>query len=670
MRHRGDRSGRLFGVLPAVVGLLVLFAWAAVPAAHAVVASVWREGVAGRPFTVDWGNAEDVESGVDVHGATDQSVDLQPIVSWTLDAASPIYAGFDPDAIDPRCIQPLDGGRRLIVSGGDKKDDSGPFIAVVRQDGKLEWSYEQSDDPQLKRPFCAQRFVRDEHQYVLVADRSAKRVFAVTLDADKRVVWQYGVVSEPGLEVDHLTDPLWATYNADDDTVLIADNLGGNRVIEVRWGDYSAEASLHGFTADSIVWQYGTPGKGRVDGGLLDKPRSPQRLPGAARHTLITDADAHVVFEVDREGRIVWQFGEVGSAGRPENGRLQDPSCAERLGDGATLIADTNNGLVVRVHPDGGVTTYDTAKLDRPAWAGDTTPPAPRVATLAEDGAILVADNGYRRFVEIGLPAEASFTSQPLDMGSPEVAKRFLSLAWTGEAPSGTKVCLSYSIGARDWTHWRALAAGADLVLPAKAVGKVFRYRIRLVSAERTTSPRLDSLAIRWLKVARASVKENDKPATGSGVAYMGGAGGSAGQAGAVTFAGSGTGTGTGSGSGSGSGTGVGTPASAGADTAGAVARSTPPTVAQATADGATAAVTGTKVQLATGDGGGGGGEGATGAESQAGRRTFWAALATAILVACVVPPLLGRRLQDELTVTGDVPATATRDARLLRGAG
>ncbi len=159
------------------------------------------------------------------------------------------------------------------------------------------------------------------------------------------------------------------------------------------------------------------------------KPRSPQRLPGG--HTLITDADAQTCERGRPRGHIVWRFGVAGQAGMPQQGRLRDPTYAERLADGTTLIADSGNGLVVRVDAQGVVVAcHDMAKLDPPGGPSNTDPPAPRMATPAADGSLLVADSGFARFIEIGLPAQATITSQPLEMGT--AARASGSSAWRG----------------------------------------------------------------------------------------------------------------------------------------------------------------------------------------------------------------------------------------------
>jgi hypothetical protein len=643
---------------------------ALVPAALLVASSasaaatfVLREGVSGRPFTI-----YDPENGVIVSGGTDKSIALKTIVSWHLDGSSPIYAGLG-DAIDPRSVRPLADGSVLIVNAGVKGDGSGSFVAVVDRSGTATWSYGSSDDSDLRRPFCAEHMVRDGRHYTLIADRIAARVFAVD-DATKEIVWQYGVAGNPGLGVDRLSDPYWATYVAEDDTVLIADNNEAHRVIEVRWADYAADAPpLYGFTAQSIVWQYGVAGEYGSAAGLLMKPRSPQRLPGG--HTLITDADAQTVFEVDREGNIVWRFGVVGEKGTPQQGRLRGPTYAERLADGTTLIADSDNGLVVLVDAHGRlVASYDMAKLDPPGGPNNTDPPAPRMATPNADGSLLVADSGLGRYVEFGLPAEATITSQPLAIGDDDARKRFVGVAWQGETPGDSGVRLEYRVGGGAWKR------SSTLTPSSPAVGKSIQYRVTLQSDQRTTSPRLDSVDIRWQKVVEEAKSNDDDAAatTGSGVAYMGGAGGSAGPTGAVAWGGTVSGTGYGSGYGGyGSGDGGAVSPGGGSPTAEAQVTSAPASVVDPAGSATTAMVTGSPMKLEVGDWAGTGGAGDGGASdgaSEGAPDAFWAALLAVVLTAAVVPPLAGRRVQNRLDMTTDVPATVTRDARLLKGAG
>ena len=312
------------------------------------------------------------------------------------------------------------------------------------------------------------------------------------------------------------------------------------------------------------------------------------------------------------------------------------------------------------------------AKLDPPGGPTNTNPPAPRVATPNADGSLLVADSGLQRFIEIGLPAEATITSQPLEIGDGDARKRFVGLAWRGETPGDSKVRLEYSVDGGRWKQSSTLRPWSP------AVGESFRYRVTLQSDRRTTSPRLDSVEIRWQKVVEEAKKNDDgAAATGSGVAYMGGAGGSAGPTGAVVWSGTASGTGDGSGgSGSGGyGSGrAGTTAPGGeASTAEAQGTSAPAGVTESAGSDTTAMVTGTPMRLEGSDTGGAGGAGVDGSESDSpsgAQGAFWAALLAVVLTAGVVPPLAGRRVQNRLDMTTDVPATATRDARLLKGAG
>jgi hypothetical protein len=136
--------------------------------------------------------------------------------------------------------------------------------------------------------------------------------------------------------------------------------------------------------------------------------------------------------------------------------------------------------------------------------------------------------------------------------------------------------------------------------------------------------------------------------------------GGSSGTAGTVVWGGSGAGSGSPGGSGTGGNSVTG--AAAGGGTSGAA----PEEVTAVDAGEPAELVTGSPVRLTTeGAGGeGGGDEPAPGASTG-----VWAAVGAVVLVAVAVPPLAGRRLQRRLDMTTDVPATATRDARLLKGA-
>ncbi len=229
-------------VLKTVLVVAAAVAAAAALAPPVAAATRWttRQGTAEAPFSLiaPLGDLE-------VHDAGEQaqSLRLALIGVQRIDTHSPVYSGSVPD---PRSIQGLPDGNLLFA------DPACPLVAEVTRSGLEVWSYRKSDDLELSHPCAAQRFIRRGVSATLIVDRQeAFRVFAV--DAQKRVIWQYGVTGERGLSVNHLMDPFYAMYSPEADTVLITDDNGANRVIEVRWSDYEAGAPDNGFDASSGV---------------------------------------------------------------------------------------------------------------------------------------------------------------------------------------------------------------------------------------------------------------------------------------------------------------------------------------------------------------------------------------------------------------------------------
>jgi hypothetical protein len=471
-----------------VAALCVAAAAAFAAPAAALAPTLTVEGTTGAPFSFGT-----LPAGAGLSGGENQSLALTPIVKWRLDGASPIYAGFDPTTVDPRSAQPLPGGN-VLITNRFLNDPATGFVAEVASDGHAVWSYTQADDPDLQKPFFAWRFYEHGRPYTLIADRYAARVFVV--DQSKTVVWQYGEAGKPGLGVNRLEDPFMASRTSDGN-ILIADNLGAERVIEVRYADYRAGEPDNGFTAASIVWQYGTPGVYGSGPDQLKKPRSPQRL--ANGDTLITDADGQRVIEVDRGGDIVWQYGTTDVAGTAA-GHLSDPTYAQRMANGDTLICDTGNGRVLEVTEARQVVrSYDMAAFDPPVGAGTTAVSAPRSATLAADGSVLVADSGFRRIVEIGMPQSVTLTSAPLDAGSAFVKKRFLRIACSATVPDGADVGLEYRLGGGAWLPAAgavSLDGASRFSLPAGSVAATIAYRVTLTSAGCAVSPVLADVTV------------------------------------------------------------------------------------------------------------------------------------------------------------------------------
>lgn len=559
--HTGSpRGGLHLGLLVVVAALCAVAGLGTAPAAGATVT---QQGTAGHPFSF-----ERLPDSLQADKAADGSQELRLRFGLLgrIDATSPVYAprAEQGGLPDPRSVQVLPDGHLLIA------DRAAATVTEVTPDGTPVWAYTTADDPQLERPFSAERITVDGEELTLIADRWAARVFAV--NEAKEVVWQYGVARQYGLGVDRLQDPFCATYSSAAGTVLIADNNGASRVLEVRWADFRADAVDKGFTAASVVWQYGTPGVAGSGPGQLRKPRSPQRLPNG--DVFMGDADGHRFFVVDRRSKaIVWQYGHTDEPGDGLDS-LRDPTYGRRLADGRTLIADTGNHRVLLVPAaPGDPVIHDMDVLGRPGSATQSDTAEPRGAAFDADGALWVADSAFAQLTRLGYPSSGQVESAVLDCGAAGARKAFVRLSWQGDVSvPGTSVAVDYRIDGGAWRACAGLQARGSYDFPAGTVGKTLAYRVRLGTTEFGATPRLDALTIATEAPTAGAdggggggVAEKGDNSAGSGVfAYP--APGLAPAGGSGSY---GAGTGSGSaGSGGGSGSGAGPVTGAGASTA------------------------------------------------------------------------------------------------------
>ncbi len=350
-------------------------------------------------------------------------------------------------------------------------------VFEVNRAKQIVWSYTRlNDNPDLINVYSAQRLPNGN---TLITDRRADFVIEVT--PDKRVVWRYGV-NPDSLEPGSLMDPFSATRLPNGNT-LIVDNRGGNRVIEVRTSDYDPDQPNLGYTADSIVWQYGETGVPGIGPGRLASPRNAQRLLNG--NTLITDSSdrnntGNRVIEVTPGGEIVWQHGIAGEAGVDEE-RLHNPSAAQRLGDGNTVIVEEDVNRMIEVSVEGEIVD----------WYGGGKPVAengallkPRGIQRTESGTSIIADQGNQRVAEIGYVAIGTFVSNELSLDLPGVRKVITSIDVISEEPTGTSVILEYSL---DGSEWRAIEGSSEL--GGGQVGTRFRYRLKLASQSAAHTP-------------------------------------------------------------------------------------------------------------------------------------------------------------------------------------
>jgi hypothetical protein len=144
----------------------------------------------------------------------------------------------------------------------------------------------------------------------------------------------------------------------------------------------------------NIVWQYGQFGVAGSGPDQLSTPVQNTWLPSG--HILITDQANERIIEVNPAKQIVWQYGTTGVSGNgPE--QLNNPNCAELLENDHILICDENNNRAIEVTRDGQI-----------VWqygSGDPNNGNPvsgvAFASRLKNGHTLITDSNHARIVEI-----------------------------------------------------------------------------------------------------------------------------------------------------------------------------------------------------------------------------------------------------------------------------
>ena len=579
------------------------------PVCATVAYPPWEQGLAGKPFTL----LAPVSPAVSVLGDDDQRLELARLTLDTMGPSAPMWADYPSgQRPDPRMAYPLDDGN-ILVSGG--KDV--PYVKEVDAAGNVVWEYKGGVDEPLRKPFSAEPATFGDRRCVLISDRIASRVFAVTWDSAKQIVWQYGTTDMPGAAVNRLADPfcatqLPATAGQTSGDVLIADSNDNHRVLEIRSDDYAAAAPDLGFTAASIVWQFGVTGQGGSDPGYLNQARSPQRL--ANGDTLITDAAGQRIIEVRTSdydpskpangftaASIVWSYVDG------VDGPLLDPNTAREIESGplaGTVVVtdcDAQHVLLIDKATKATEETFDLSTYDRPTYVGSTDSASPRDARVASDGSLWIADAGFGQILQIGNQESGTVTSQWLTCGHAKLVKAFDRLKIEAPAlPAEATFALWYALDGKSFKQLRISQDGRNAYFPKGTTGKTFAYRIILSSTDRWTTPVFEGVTIHFAKASTGG--------SGGGGGGRSGGSGNSGGTGTYTYpstveggaGGSGTGTGsgtTGAGTGGGaSATGTGT-GSAGVGTGSSTTTNPVQVPVQSTGSGTTTNVQGYEVQ-------------------------------------------------------------------------
>ena len=235
-------------------------------------------------------------------------------------------------------------------------------------------------------PLEIERYENGGASYTLITNAygtlGAERASQIILleDSTKEALWTYEAVEMGGLNFAHNAEIL-------DDELLISDTQH-NRVVIARAmnGIYTADPGFQG------VWS--SEDDGNFD---LDYVNDANFLPDG--NILITDRNHHRVIEVNRDtGEIEWQFGVTGEGGNDDS-HLDGPHNADRLANGDTIVADSNNDRILVIDPEGVVQwEYDPVGTDALNW--------PRDADELSDGNLLIADSLKGRVIEVNPAGE------------------------------------------------------------------------------------------------------------------------------------------------------------------------------------------------------------------------------------------------------------------------
>jgi hypothetical protein len=180
-----------------------------------------------------------------------------------------------------------------------------------------------------------------------------------------------------------------------------------------------------------LLWQYGTTGVAGNGPNQLNNPNSAQLLDNG--NVLISDESNNRAIEVNNDGTIVKTF----TAG----GTLNGVAFASRLANGDTLITDSNNNRIVEVDSgDNIVWQYATNTM-----AGSNPNPLPTRAVQLRNGDILISDQFNQRVIEIKRNGQIVFQQGALNapgngfnqLNGPYDAKRIGDFTGLSTPPHG-----------------------------------------------------------------------------------------------------------------------------------------------------------------------------------------------------------------------------------------
>lgn len=217
------------------------------------------------------------------------------------------------------------------------------------------------------------------------------RVFLV--DQRGNIVWQYGMAGVGGAGFNQLNTPVQAT---------LLDHFQRRHGLLVLIADQANQRIIVVDRQKRLLWQYGTTGVAGNGPNQLNNPNSGELLDNG--NVLIADESNNRAIEVSTDGTIVHSF----TAG----GTLNGVAFASRLANGDTLISDSNNNRIVEVDgQDNIVWQYATNTM-----TGSNPNPLPTRAVELRNGDILISDQFNERVIEINRAKQIVFQQGQLNV--------------------------------------------------------------------------------------------------------------------------------------------------------------------------------------------------------------------------------------------------------------
>lgn len=287
-------------------------------------------------------------------------------------------------------------------------------------------------------------FIINQHKRVLWRSRERLRF------AHSAIKLSNGNVLVPDTNADRLVElgpdgrALWSSASWSGGSSLLSDGTAldyPNSVQELPDGSFLLSGRYN-----DRVWELDREGRVLWSYAGVRRQHAPIRLPGGT--TLMADSEGNRVIELDRGGNIIWSYG-MG---------LAWPRYAQRLKNGNTLITDSNNDRILEVDPAGQV-VFEWGKgiLSKPYQAEELDDSSILIAD-AQHGRLLRVDRSGRILWRYGRPNILS----ALSMLKGGLANPGAEKADAEGLPAGWTVCDLLAPGDGAWTRDTKVARGGN----------------------------------------------------------------------------------------------------------------------------------------------------------------------------------------------------------------